>query len=90
MSYFDICSSVTNYIVLFFKIGGIDEFHKDYPDFCDERFQKCPSYTSLSQPCLPLTNQGPTRILPFLYLGTQLDALNQEILKVTTGFNIFL
>lgn len=72
------------------KIGGFEAFREHYPDLCDERFRKCPSYTSLSQPCLPLTNQGPTRILPFLYLGTQLDALNQDILKVSKLLSGFI
>lgn len=42
--------------------------------------------TSLSQPCLPITNVGPTRILPFLYLGSQQDAHNHELLAVTSRF----
>lgn len=37
--------------------------------------------TSISQPCLPITNVGPTRILPFLYLGSQQDAHNQQLLS---------
>uniref|UniRef100_A0A5S6Q871 protein-tyrosine-phosphatase n=1 Tax=Trichuris muris TaxID=70415 RepID=A0A5S6Q871_TRIMR len=36
---------------------------------------------SLSQPCLPVSNVGPTKILPFLYLGSQQDAMDQELLK---------
>lgn len=32
---------------------------------------------SLSQPCLPVANVGPTRILPHLYLGSQKDVLNK-------------
>lgn len=37
--------------------------------------------TSLSQPCLPVSNQGPTKILPFLYLGSQQDAMDQDTLS---------
>lgn len=39
--------------------------------------------TSLSQPCLPVSNQGPTKILPFLYLGSQQDAMDQDTLSVS-------
>ncbi|CAJ0959650.1 unnamed protein product, partial [Mesorhabditis belari] len=39
------------------------------------------SRVSLSQPCLPHGTDGPTQILPFLYLGSQQDALDQETLK---------
>uniref|UniRef100_A0A915L646 protein-tyrosine-phosphatase n=1 Tax=Romanomermis culicivorax TaxID=13658 RepID=A0A915L646_ROMCU len=37
--------------------------------------------TSLSQPCLPVCVQGPTKILPFVYLGSQQDVLDEETLK---------
>ncbi|CAL1269795.1 unnamed protein product, partial [Larinioides sclopetarius] len=61
--------------------GGFDDFHECYPDLCEDKNRKCPPLTSLSQPCLPIANQGPTRILPFLYLGSQFDAMNKELLK---------
>ncbi|XP_055926654.1 uncharacterized protein LOC129958294 isoform X4 [Argiope bruennichi] len=61
--------------------GGFDDFHECYPDLCEDKTRKCPPLTSLSQPCLPIANQGPTRILPFLYLGSQFDAMNKELLK---------
>ncbi|KAG9352434.1 hypothetical protein JZ751_020848 [Albula glossodonta] len=35
---------------------------------------------SLSQPCLPVANMGPTRILPHLYLGSQKDVLNKDLM----------
>lgn len=35
---------------------------------------------SLSQPCLPVANVGPTRILPHLYLGSQKDVLNKVLI----------
>ncbi|CDQ94748.1 unnamed protein product [Oncorhynchus mykiss] len=35
---------------------------------------------SISQPCLPVANVGPTRILPHLYLGSQKDVLNQDLM----------
>lgn len=38
--------------------------------------------TTLSQPCLSAGSQGPTKILPFVYLGSQQDVLDQDTLKV--------
>ncbi|CAG0904213.1 unnamed protein product [Darwinula stevensoni] len=62
--------------------GGYLEFQGKYPELCDESMGKYYSglLGSLSQPCLPVTNVGPTRILPFLYLGSQQDAMNKELL----------
>ncbi|KRZ78762.1 Dual specificity protein phosphatase 8 [Trichinella papuae] len=43
-----------------------------------------PSWTALSsfsQPCLSASNSGPTKILPFLYLGSQKDAMDEQLLK---------
>lgn len=34
--------------------------------------------SSLSQPCLPVANVGPTKILPYLFLGSQQDAMSAE------------
>ena len=69
-----------------FLKGGFNEFHRNYNALCTNKAQmlqnrqKKPTMEALSQPCLP--NLGPTRILPFLYLGSQVDAMNQELLKV--------
>jgi len=38
--------------------------------------------SSLSQPCLPVSNVGPTRVLPFLFLGSQLDSMSRETIDV--------
>ena len=62
--------------------GGFLEFQSCYRDLCEDKSRRCPALTSLSQPCLPTTNVGPTRILPFLYLGSQQDANNKELLLV--------
>jgi len=40
--------------------------------------------TSMSQPCMPVSNIGPTKILSFLFLGSQQDALSQETMQVIT------
>ncbi|KAK6102923.1 Dual specificity phosphatase catalytic domain family protein [Brugia pahangi] len=37
--------------------------------------------TSISNPCLSTTNDGPTQILPFLYLGSQQDAMDSSLLS---------
>ncbi|XP_015930330.2 uncharacterized protein [Parasteatoda tepidariorum] len=57
--------------------GGFNDFQKYYPECCEDKTRA--PLTSLSQPCLPIS--GPTRILPFLYLGSQLDALNRDLLR---------
>ncbi|KAL3883629.1 hypothetical protein ACJMK2_029872 [Sinanodonta woodiana] len=65
--------------------GGLLDFQAMYPSLCESKTNtsfKCAPLTSLSQPCMPVSNIGPTRILPFLYLGSQRDALSQEIIQV--------
>jgi len=42
-------------------------------------------HSSLSQPCLPVSNVGPTRILPYLFLGSQLDSMSRETMLVRVG-----
>ncbi|XP_032784480.2 serine-rich adhesin for platelets isoform X2 [Daphnia magna] len=77
---------------VFLLSGGFLKFQACYGDFCEDKSRLLRSssstlhnMTSLSQPCLPITNVGPTRILSFLYLGSQQDAHNQELLS---DFNI--
>lgn len=71
---------------VFLLSGGFLEFQACYGDLCEDKSRLMRSttlnMTSLSQPCLPITNVGPTRILPFLYLGSQQDAHNKELLAV--------
>ncbi|XP_055947461.1 uncharacterized protein LOC129980957 isoform X1 [Argiope bruennichi] len=61
--------------------GGFLEFQATYPELCEDERTKYAPLTSLSQPCLPVSNHGPTRILPFLYLGSQHDALSRDVLQ---------
>ncbi|CAG7835424.1 unnamed protein product [Allacma fusca] len=61
--------------------GGFVEFEAQYPELCENMMWKYPGLTALSQPCLPTTSSGPTRILPFLYLGSEEDANNRELLQ---------
>ncbi|XP_056132454.1 dual specificity protein phosphatase 16 [Lampris incognitus] len=59
--------------------GGFAEFSHLFPGLCEGKSTLVPS--CISQPCLPVTNTGPTRILPHLYLGCQRDVLNKELMQ---------
>ncbi|XP_031138602.1 dual specificity protein phosphatase 8a isoform X2 [Sander lucioperca] len=59
--------------------GGFAAFTSCFPGLCEGK----PATSlpmSLSQPCLPVANVGPTRILPHLYLGSQKDVLNKDLM----------
>uniref|UniRef100_A0A3P8UBQ4 Dual specificity phosphatase 16 n=1 Tax=Amphiprion percula TaxID=161767 RepID=A0A3P8UBQ4_AMPPE len=56
--------------------GGFSEFSHLFPGLCEGKSTLVPS--CISQPCLPVTSTGPTRILPHLYLGCQRDDLMQQ------------
>ncbi|CAG5119042.1 unnamed protein product, partial [Candidula unifasciata] len=75
--------STTFNSVAFLK-GGFLAFQASHPSLTENKTgsHRCSTLTSLSQPCMPVSNVGPTRILPFLYLGSQQDALNQELAQV--------
>ncbi|XP_040004158.1 dual specificity protein phosphatase 16 [Xiphias gladius] len=59
--------------------GGFSEFSHLFPGLCEGKSTLVPS--CISQPCLPVTNIGPTRILPHLYLGCQRDVLNKDLMQ---------
>ncbi|XP_054138031.1 dual specificity protein phosphatase 16 [Melozone crissalis] len=59
--------------------GGFAEFSSSFPGLCEGKSTLIP--TCISQPCLPVSNTGPTRILPHLYLGCQRDVLNKELMQ---------
>uniref|UniRef100_H9G066 Dual specificity protein phosphatase 16 n=1 Tax=Macaca mulatta TaxID=9544 RepID=H9G066_MACMU len=59
--------------------GGFAEFSRCFPGLCEGKSTLVP--TCISQPCLPVANTGPTRILPNLYLGCQRDVLNKELMQ---------
>ena len=75
-----------------FLAGGFLEFQAAHPSLCDSKTStggdgsstgsKVPPLTSMSQPCMPVANVGPTKILPYLYLGSQKDALSMETVQV--------
>ncbi|XP_068459509.1 dual specificity protein phosphatase 8 isoform X2 [Clinocottus analis] len=59
--------------------GGFAAFSSCFPGLCEGK----PATSlpmSLSQPCLTVSNVGPTRILPHLYLGSQKDVLNKDLM----------
>uniref|UniRef100_A0A672NGZ1 protein-tyrosine-phosphatase n=1 Tax=Sinocyclocheilus grahami TaxID=75366 RepID=A0A672NGZ1_SINGR len=59
--------------------GGFAAFSSCFPDLCESKPATLQPL-SLSQPCLPVANVGPTHILPHLYLGSQRDVLNKELM----------
>ncbi|XP_063164406.1 dual specificity protein phosphatase 16 [Candoia aspera] len=59
--------------------GGFAEFSNCFPGLCEGKSILVPS--CISQPCLPVSNTGPTRILPHLFLGCQRDVLNKELMQ---------
>ncbi|MFH4984124.1 hypothetical protein AB6A40_010833 [Gnathostoma spinigerum] len=75
---------------------GFENFRSRYPELCESTCSHNEDIavemaahsinnnysSSLSQPCLPVISDGPTQILPFLYLGSQQDALNPALLEV--------
>lgn len=82
-----------SFVCLKFVVGGFLEFQSKYPNLCDDMTLKTGygSMTALSQPCLPTAGtEGPTRILPFLFLGSQSDSLSQDCLNVSFSCLSFL
>lgn len=59
--------------------GGFAAFSSCFPGLCEGK-PATALPISLSQPCLPVANVGPTRILPHLYLGSQKDVLNKDLM----------
>ncbi|XP_029009104.1 dual specificity protein phosphatase 8 isoform X2 [Betta splendens] len=59
--------------------GGFAAFSSCFPGLCEGK-PATALPMSLSQPCLPVANIGPTRILPHLYLGSQKDVLNKDLM----------
>ncbi|XP_062918255.1 dual specificity protein phosphatase 8 isoform X1 [Mobula hypostoma] len=59
--------------------GGFSAFSSYFPGLCEGK-PTALLPVSISQPCLPVANIGPTRILPHLYLGSQKDVLNKDLM----------
>ncbi|NXS89833.1 DUS16 phosphatase, partial [Erpornis zantholeuca] len=68
-----------NFSSVYLLSGGFVEFSSSFPGLCEGKSTLIP--TCISQPCLPVSNTGPTRILPHLYLGCQRDVLNKELMQ---------
>lgn len=59
--------------------GGFATFSSCFPGLCEGK-PAALLPMSLSQPCLPTPSVGLTRILPHLYLGSQKDVLNKDLM----------
>ncbi|XP_060624751.1 dual specificity protein phosphatase 8 isoform X1 [Anolis sagrei] len=59
--------------------GGFAAFSSCFPGLCEGK-PTAILPMSISQPCMPVANVGPTRILPHLYLGSQKDVLNKDLM----------
>lgn len=59
--------------------GGFATFSSCFPGLCEGK-PTALLPMSLSQPCLPVPSVGLTRILPHLYLGSQKDVLNKDLM----------
>ncbi|XP_034390410.1 dual specificity protein phosphatase 8a isoform X2 [Cyclopterus lumpus] len=59
--------------------GGFAAFSSCFPGLCEGK-PATALPMSLSQPCLHVANVGPTCILPHLYLGSQKDVLNKDLM----------
>lgn len=59
--------------------GGFATFSSCFPSLCEGK-PAALLPMSLSQPCLPVPSVGLTRILPHLYLGSQKDVLNKDLM----------
>ncbi|PIK49288.1 hypothetical protein BSL78_13853, partial [Apostichopus japonicus] len=70
--------------------GGFEAFQSCFPYLCETQDKsKCPTIAQLSQPCLPITSVGPTKVLSHLYLGSQQDVLDENLLQ-KNGINYVL
>ncbi|KAB1251601.1 Dual specificity protein phosphatase 8 [Camelus dromedarius] len=59
--------------------GGFATFSSCFPGLCEGK-PTALLPMSISQPCLPVPSVGLTRILPHLYLGSQKDVLNKDLM----------
>ncbi|XP_018418306.1 PREDICTED: dual specificity protein phosphatase 8-like [Nanorana parkeri] len=60
--------------------GGFANFSLQFPNLCEGRTSNI-FHTSISQPCLSTSTVSVTRILPHLYLGSQNDVMDQEVIN---------
>lgn len=79
-------------VIYGFFSDGFNDFRSRFPELCESSTKRRENMdknvmgkhilTSISNPCLSTTNDGPTQILPFLYLGSQQDAMDSRLLSV--------
>ncbi|XP_038048872.1 protein phosphatase Slingshot homolog 1-like [Patiria miniata] len=71
--------------------GGFTAFKTAFPYLCEPQGQaQCTMLgPTLSQPCLPVAKVGPTRVLNYLYIGSQQDVLDEDIMRAN-GINYVL
>ncbi|XP_070542560.1 uncharacterized protein [Ptychodera flava] len=71
--------------------GGFADFQTCFPNLCESQgtSTKCSALAPLSQPCMPVANVGPTKILPYLFVGSQQDVFDQELMH-TIGIEYVL
>uniref|UniRef100_A0A8C4X4I7 Dual specificity phosphatase 8a n=1 Tax=Erpetoichthys calabaricus TaxID=27687 RepID=A0A8C4X4I7_ERPCA len=77
--YILLCKLETSFHRVSLLTGGFAAFSSCFPALCEGKPASILPM-SLSQPCLPVANVGPTRILPHLYLGSQKDVLNKDLM----------
>jgi len=62
--------------------GGFTEFSYKYPKLCESKRKSGCALLSISTPCASTRgNCPPTKVLPFLYLGSEEDAQSEDILR---------
>jgi len=68
--------------------GGFADFGHRYPKYC-ERKEDSGNLFSISTPCMPSGDVPVTKILPFLYLGNEVDSRNASTLQ-SNGINFVM
>ncbi|XP_057312513.1 dual specificity protein phosphatase 16-like isoform X2 [Hydractinia symbiolongicarpus] len=61
--------------------GGFTEFSYKFPKLCESKRKNGCALLSISTPCASTMLCPPTKVLPFLYLGSEKDAQSEDILK---------
>uniref|UniRef100_UPI00358F172B dual specificity protein phosphatase 8-like n=1 Tax=Myxine glutinosa TaxID=7769 RepID=UPI00358F172B len=69
--------------------GGFVAFSACFPDLCEVAKPAVQLPMSISQPCLSVSNLGPTCILPHLYLGSEKDVMDEDVM-VQNGITFVL
>lgn len=67
----------------FFIAGGFAEFSYKFPKLCDSKNNSSCPLLSISTPCASGSSRQcpPTKVLPFLFLGSEEDAQSEDVLR---------